>query len=155
MELTVLNYFKNRLENDLLMILNLEFPMTRGEMNWKIVRSIIPIVAMIFFVYYTKNLKTDYTKLNPILKTSAHDVLWRFQMNEGEELLYNVIQIDGNVTKVDSSDFTLHYKIICKPERISDFLFTEGKKISIKGRCIRYDPITENLLLDHVIEVKN
>ena len=81
--------------------------MTRGEMNWKIVRSIIPIVAMIFFVYYTKNLKTDYTKLNPILKASAHDVLWRFQMNEGEELLYNVIQIEGSVTKVDSSDFTL------------------------------------------------
>ena len=129
--------------------------MTRGEMNWKIVRSIIPIVAMIFFVYYTKNLKTDYTKLNPILKASAHDVLWRFQMNEGEELLYNVIQIDGNVTKVDSSAFTLHYKIICKPEKISDFLFTEGKKINIKGRCIRYDPITENLLLDHVVEVKN
>ena len=129
--------------------------MTRGEMNWKIVRSIIPIVAMIFFVYYTKNLKTDYTKLNPILKASAHDVLWRFQMNEGERLLYNVIQIDGNVTKVDSSDFTLHYQIICKPERISDFLFAEGKKISIKGRCIRYDPITENLLLDHVIEIKN
>ena len=129
--------------------------MTRGEMNWKIVRSIIPIVAMIFFVYFTKNLKTDYTKLNPILKASAHDVLWRFQMNEGERLLYNVIQIDGNVTKVDSSDFTLHYQIICKPERISDFLFAEGKKISIKGRCIRYDPITENLLLDHVIEIKN
>ena len=129
--------------------------MTRGEMNWKIVRSIIPIIAMIFFVYYTKNLKTDYTKLNPILKASAHDVLWRFQMNEGEELLYNVIQIDGNVTKVDSSDFTLHYKIICTPEKISDFLFTEGKKINIKGRCIRYDPITESLLLDHVIEVKN
>ena len=129
--------------------------MTRGEMNWKIVRSIIPIVAMIFFVYYTKNLKTDYTKLNPILKASAHDVLWRFQMNEGERLLYNVIQIDGNVTKVDSSDFTLHYQIICKPERISDFLFAEGKKISIKGRCVRYDPITENLLLDHVIEIKN
>ena len=129
--------------------------MTRGEMNWKIVRSIIPIIAMIFFVYYTKNLKTDYTKINPILKTSAHDILWRFQMNEGEELLYNVIQIDGNVTKVDSSDFILHYKIICTPERISDFLFTERKKITIKGRCIRYDPITEILLLDHVIEVKN
>ena len=129
--------------------------MTRGEMNWKIVRSIIPIVAMIFFVYYTKNLKTDYTKLNPILKASAHDVLWRFQMNEGEELLYNVIQIEGSVTKVDSSDLTLHYNITCKPERISDFLFTEGKKITVKGRCIGYDPITENLQLDHVIEVKN
>ena len=129
--------------------------MTRGEMNWKIVRSIIPIIAMIFFVYYTKNLKTDYTKLNPILKTSAHDILWRFQMNEGEELLYNVIQITGNVTEYDSADFVLHYKINCTPERISDFLFTEGEKITVKGRCIRYDPITENLLLDHVIKVKN
>ena len=129
--------------------------MTRGEMNWKIVRSIIPIVAMIFFVYYTKNLKTDYTKLNPILKANAHDILWRFQMNEGEELLYNVIQINGKVTKVDSSDFILHYKIICTPDKISDFLSSEGKKITLKGRCVRYDPITEVLLLDHVVKIKN
>ena len=129
--------------------------MTRGEMNWKIVRSVIPIIAMIFFVYYTKNLKTDYTKLDPILKTTAHDVLWRFQMGEGEELLYNVIQINGIVTKVDSSDFILHYKIICKPDKISDFLLSDGNKITIKGRCVRYDPITEILLLDHVIEIKN
>ena len=118
--------------------------MTRGEMNWKIVRSVIPIIAMIFFVYYTKNLKTDYTKLDPILKKTAHDVLWRFQMNEGEELLYNVIQINGNVTKVDSSDFILHYKIICKPDKISDFLSSYGKKITIKGRCVRFDPINES-----------
>ena len=129
--------------------------MTRGEMNWKIVRSVIPIIAMIFFVYYTKNLKTDYTKLDPILKTTAHDVLWRFQMNEGEELLYNVIQINGNVTKVDSSDFILHYKIICTPDKISDFLSSDGKKITIKGRCASFDPIKEILLLDHVIEIKN
>ena len=129
--------------------------MTRGEMNWKIVRSVIPIIAMIFFVYYTKNLKTDYTKLDPILKTTAHDVLWRFQMDEGEELLYNVIQINGNVTKVDSSDFILHYKIICTPDKISDFLSSGGKKITIKGRCVRFDPIKEILLLDHVIEIKN
>ena len=129
--------------------------MTRGEMNWKIVRSVIPIIAMIFFVYYTKNLKTDYTKLDPILKTTAHDVLWRFQMNEGEELLYNVIQINGNVTKVDSSDFILHYKIICTPDKISDFLSSDSKKITIKGRCVRFDPIKEILLLDHVIEIKN
>ena len=129
--------------------------MTRGEMNWKIVRSVIPIIAMIFFVYYTKNLKTDYTKLDPILKTTAHDVLWRFQMDEGEELLYNVIQINGIVTKVDSSNFILHYKIICKPNKISDFLYSDGNKITIKGRCVRYDPIKEILLLDHVIEIKN
>ena len=129
--------------------------MTRGEMNWKIVRSVIPIIAMIFFVYYTKNLKTDYTKLDPILKTTAHDVLWRFQMNEGEELLYNVIQVNGNVTKIDSSDFILHYKIICTPDKISNFLSSEGKKITIKGRCVSYNPITEELQLDHVVQIKN
>ena len=137
------------------MISNLVFTMTRAEMNWKIVRSVIPIIAMIFFVYYTKNLKTDYTEIDPILKTSAHDALWRFQMNEGEELLYNVIQVNGNVTKIDSSDFILHYKIICTPDKISNFLSSEGKKITIKGRCVSYNPITEELQLDHVIQIKN
>ena len=76
-------------------------------------------------------------------------------MNEGENLLYNVIQVNGNITKVDSSNFILHYKIICTPDKISDFLSSEGKKITLKGRCVRYDPITEILLLDHVIEIKN
>ena len=77
-------------------------------------------------------------------------------LNYGKNLWVNALLYDiESIPLVDSSDFTLHYKIICKPERISDFLFTEGKKINIKGRCIRYDPITENLLLDHVVEVKN
>ena len=128
--------------------------MTRGEMNWKIVRSIIPIIAMIFFVYYTKNLRTDYTKIEPILKTNAHDAIWRFQMNEGEQLLYNVIQINGKVTSIDSSDFIIHYKIICTPKD-SMVVTEEGEHVTIKGRCISYDTITENLLLDHVVKVKN
>ena len=129
--------------------------MTRGEMNWKIIRSVIPIIAMVFFVYYTKNLKTDYTKIEPILQTSAHDVLWRFQMNEGEELLYNVIQINGNVTKIDSSEFSLHYKIICLPYEGLMIPTKVGEELIIKGRCISYDPITERLQLDHVVRVKN
>ncbi len=137
------------------MISNLVFTMTRAEMNWKIVRSVIPIIAMIFFVYYTKNLKTDYTEIDPILKTSAHDALWRFQMNEGEELMYNVIQINGNVTKIDSAKFIMHYKIICRPSK--DFIFSAilGEKLTIKGRCVSYNPITEELQLDHVIQIKN
>ena len=128
--------------------------MTRGEMNWKIVRSIIPIIAMIFFVYYTKNLKTDYTKLEPVLKTSAHDAIWRFQMNEGKELLYNVIQINGKVTSIDSTEITIHYKIICNSND-SMPLAKEGDHLTVRGRCVNYDPITENLFLDHVVKVRN
>ena len=128
--------------------------MTRGEMNWKIVRSIIPIIAMIFFVYYTKNLKIDYAALEPVLKTNAHDILWRFQMNEGEELVYNVIQVNGKITDIDSNNFKLHYKIICTPND-STFISKEQNQVSIKGRCVRYDPITENLFLDHVVMIKD
>jgi len=129
--------------------------MTRGEMNWKIFRSIIPIIAMIFFVYYTKNLKTDYTQLDPFLKTDAHEAIWRFQMNEGQELLYKVIQINGKVTKVDSIEFILHHKIICLPYDKLNFNTSIGDEITIKGRCVNYNSITTELKLDHVVKVMN
>ena len=123
-------------------------------MNWKIVRSIIPIVVMIFFAYYTKNLKVDYTALEPVLKTNAHDILWRFQMNEGEELVYNVIQVNGKITDIDSNNFKLHYKIICTSYD-STFSLNRDKQVTIKGRCIKYDPITEELFLDNVVMIKD
>ena len=35
-------------------------------MNWKIFRSILPLVALVFFVYYTKSLNPNYAEIEPI-----------------------------------------------------------------------------------------
>ena len=54
--------------------------------------------------------------------------------------------IDNNIAVKRDIKWGNHYRQVIE---------IKGKKINIKGRCIKYDPITENLLLDHVIEVKN
>ena len=125
--------------------------MNRGEMNWKIIRSVIPIIAMIFFVYYTKNLKTDYTKLDPILTTTAHDVLWRFQMNEGTELINQVVQFRGKVTGFDPPFIILNNNLICSPETGVKLSAIVGDSVIVKGRCVSFDDLLLELRIDHAL----
>jgi len=54
---------------------------TRREMNWKIIRSLIPIIALGALYYYTQSMKIDYEKEKPVLVTTAKDLIWRFQVD--------------------------------------------------------------------------
>ena len=129
--------------------------MTRAEMNWKIVRSIIPIIVLAVFVYYTQSLKPDYTSKEPILTTDANELVWRFQMNEGTELLNQVVQVNGKVTGIDSLLVILDHQVICAPDPSSSLVPTIGESITIKGRCIGYDDLLKELRLDHVVRITN
>jgi hypothetical protein len=129
--------------------------MTRGEMNWKIVRSIIPIIALFAFLYYTKSLQTDFASEKPILKTKASSLFWRFQMNESEGLINQVVQIKGTITGFDSSFIILNNSIVCSPEEGTQIDVEIGKEIIIKGRCISFDDLLLELRLDHVFLVDN
>ena len=71
--------------------------MTRAQMNWKIVRSIIPIIGLWIIANSAKNLKEDYEPTKPLLKISASDLAWRFQVNEGANLVGKTIEIFGEI----------------------------------------------------------
>tara|TARA_Y100001970_G_C13442052_1_gene466234 strand:+ start:85 stop:474 length:390 start_codon:yes stop_codon:yes gene_type:complete len=129
--------------------------MTRAEMNWKIFRSILPLIALVAFAYYTQSLKPDYTKKTPILSTDANDLIWRFQMNEGEELINQIVQITGKVTGFDSLLTIINHRIICSPNAEARLQVAINDTIHIKGRCIGYDDLLEELRLDHVVKIKN
>lgn len=125
--------------------------MTRGEMNWKIVRSIIPIIALFAFLYYTTSLQTDYALEKPVLTTDASSLFWRFQMNEAEDLINQVVQIEGEVTGFDSTLLILNNSLICAPKNNVKINIDIGKEIVIKGRCISFDDLLLELRLDHVV----
>jgi len=129
--------------------------MTRAEMNWKIVRSIIPIIVLAVFVYYTQSLKPDYTSKEPILTTDANELVWRFQMNEGTELLNQVVQVNGKVTGIDSLLVILDHQVICVPDPSAGLVPAIGESITVKGRCIGYDDLLKELRLDHVVRITN
>lgn len=124
-------------------------------MNWKIVRSIIPIIVLATFVYYTQSLKPDYTSKEPVLTTDAHDLVWRFQMNEGSELLNQIVKVNGKVTGIDSLLVILDHQVICAPDLSAGLVPSIGESITVKGRCIGYDDLLKELRLDHVVRITN
>ena len=129
--------------------------MTRAEMNWKIFRSVLPLVALVAFVYYTKSLKPDYASIKPTLITDSHDLLWRFQMNEGAELINQVVQFRGKITGFDSLLVIMDHRLICNPDSTMVNDLSIGDSTTLKGRCIGYDDLLEELRLDHVIKIMN
>jgi len=129
--------------------------MTRAEMNWKIFRSVLPLVALVAFVYYTKSLKPDYASIKPTLITDSHDLLWRFQMNEGAELINQVVQFRGKITGFDSPLVIMDHRLICNPDSTMVDDLSIGDSTTLKGRCIGYDDLLEELRLDHVVKIMN
>ena len=127
--------------------------MTRAEMNWKIFRSVLPLVALIAFAYYTQSLKVDYSSEKPVLSTEAYDLVWQFQMNEVAELLNKVVQVKGKVTGYDSLLLILDHKVICQLHNEQMTRPEIGDSVSLKGRCVTYDDLLEELRLDHVIQI--
>lgn len=129
--------------------------MTRAEMNWKIFRSVLPLVALVAFVYYTKSLKPDYASMKPTLITDSHDLIWRFQMNEGAELINQVVQFRGKITGFDSLLVIMDHRLICNPDSTMVDDLSIGDSTTLKGRCIGYDDLLEELRLDHVVKIMN
>ena len=129
--------------------------MPRAEMNWKIFRSVLPLVALIAFVYYTKSLKPNYASMKPTLVTDSHDLLWRFQMNEGAELINQIVQFRGKITGFDSLLVIVDHRLICNPDSSMVVDLSIGDSTTLKGRCIGYDDLLEELRLDHVVKIMN
>lgn len=61
--------------------------------------------------------------------------------------LNKTIKISGTVTEVSDSTLTLDKKIFCKMTQKADFNLL-NKSISIKGRCIGYDDLFEQVKFD-------
>ena len=121
-------------------------------MNWKIFDLFYLLVALVFFVYYTKSLNPDYAEIEPINVSDINELFWRFQVGEAEEFLNQVIQFDGVVTKIDSSIIILNHRVVLQDTVLKAI---QDQKITIKGRCLGYDNISKKIKFDHVKKITN
>ena len=125
--------------------------MTRAEMNWKIFRSILPLIALVFFIYYTKSLNPDYSEIEPIIIPDINELFWRFQVNEGGEFLNQIIQIEGIITEIDSSFIILNHRAMLPVKELNVKL---NQKITIRGRCLGYDELSKKIKFDYVKKLR-
>ena len=127
--------------------------MTRSEMNWKIFRSVLPLAALVAFTYYTQKFKFDNIDSEPALITDADDLIWRFQVKEGDFLVNKVIQVNGIVTELDSLLIVLNHRIICSSESQIDAKLRDSLKL--KGRISDYDEFNDRLFIKNAVKVMN
>ena len=127
--------------------------MTRSEMNWKIFRSVLPLAALVAFTYYTQKFKFDNIDSEPALITDADDLIWRFQVREGDFLVNKVIQVNGIVTELDSLLIVLNHRIICSSESQIDANLRDSLKL--KGRISDYDEFNDRLVIKDAVKVMN
>ena len=124
--------------------------MTRAQMNWKIIRSLIPIIGLWIIINSSKNLTRKYEPTEPILKTSADDLVWRFQVNEGQDLLGKTVQISGNATGLDSNYVTLDNRIYFFRDTLSLSNLKLGQEVNITARCAAFNEKIGVLEVDFV-----
>ena len=127
--------------------------MTRSEMNWKIFRSVLPLAALVAFTYYTQKFKFDNIDSEPALITDADDLIWRFQVKEGDFLVNKIIQVNGIVTELDSLVIVLNHRIICSSESQIDANLRDSLKL--KGRISDYDEFNDRLVIKDAVKVMN
>ena len=124
--------------------------MTRAQMNWKIIRSLIPIIGLWIIINSSKNLTKKYEPTEPILKTSGDDLVWRFQVNEGQDLLGKTVQISGNATGLDSNYVTLDNRIYFFRDTLGLSNLKLGQEVNITARCANFNEKIGVLEVDFV-----
>ena len=124
--------------------------MTRAQMNWKIIRSLIPIIGLWIIINSSKNLTKKYEPTEPILKTNGADLVWRFQVNEGQNLIGKTVEILGKATGLDSNYVTLDNRIYFLRDTLGLSNLKLGQEVNIIARCANFNKKIGVLEVDFV-----
>ena len=113
--------------------------MTRAQMNWKIIRSLIPIIGLWIIIKSSRNLTKEYEPTEPILNTSGNDLVWRFQVNEGQSLIGKTVEISGRTTGLDSNYVTLDNRVYFLKDTLGLSNLKLGQELNIIARCVNFN----------------
>lgn len=124
-------------------------------MKKKIIFFILLLVVSISLYNYVyqdhRNIETE----SPEFKSTPEDIVNEFKLDalvSEKKYLNKTIELTGIVTELNNSDLTLNNTIFCQ------FTKTQTAKLNsevkIKGRCIGYDDLFEQVKLDQCSIIK-
>ena len=101
-----------------------------------------------FFMYQKEEAK--YTA-EPLLTLTSKDLFWRFQVNEGNSIIGEIVSVSGMVTDLSDTSISLNNSVICWIEKKSlNKTLNKNDKISLRGRCLGYDEVQKKVQLDYI-----
>lgn len=113
---------------------------------------IVPLVLVLGVIsyFYTQKSHRDISTEKVEFRLSSDTLLNQFISNEGaasSKFLDKTIVIFGSVTEINKNFLTLDDKIYCKFDEVIPKNNTKSL-IEIKGRCIGFDSLSEQIKLD-------
>ena len=119
----------------------------------KVGRRLISLVILMgiygYLVYQKENI--DVAGTISVESLSAQEMLWRFQVNEGDDFLNQVVSVTGTVTAAGDSSLLLNNSIYCMMDTPVSGEGLNLEAVTIKGRCLGYYQPQKQVQLDHCI----
>lgn len=114
----------------------------------RLVVLVILMGAYGFFLHQKEEAK--YTD-KPLFTLSSKDLLWRFEIGEGDRIIGEIVSVSGMITDISDTSISLNNSVICWIEKKSiQKIFKENDTISLRGRCLGFDNIKKKVQLDYV-----
>ena len=135
--------------------------MINKKLYWSLLRIFLPLFIIgSVFIYFTYNKPhTDFSKSRSEFTIESKDLIAFYQIdtdNENARYLDKILLLTGIVTGAEENIIILDNGIVCTldPSQKVNEKINLGTKVSVRGRCIGYDDLLEEIRVDHSFIMK-
>ena len=135
--------------------------MINKKLYWSLLRIFLPLFIIgSVFIYFTYNKPhTDFSKSRSEFTIESKDLISFYQIdidNANAKYLDKILLLTGIVTETEENIIILDNGIVCSLDhsQVTNEKINLGSKISVKGRCIGYDDLLEEVRIDHSFIMK-
>lgn len=117
---------------------------------WVIVLVLLVISVLFAYQYIYqdhRNIETEKAEYTTTLQFISEEFKLD-ALNSEKKYLNKTIEISGTITEVNQNDLTLNDKLFCQFNNILNESIKINSVIKVKGRCIGYDDLLEQIKLD-------
>ena len=137
--------------------------MINKKKYWNIFRVFLPlsIIGFIIIISSTYNKPhKDFNKSPFELTIESKELISLYQDNidnANTRFLDKILLVKGSITHIETDIIILDNGIVCTldPSQAITNKIHLNKKISVKGRCIGYDDLLEEIRIDHSFIMRN
>ena len=136
--------------------------MINKKIYWTIFRFFLPLsIIGLIIIYNTYNKPhKDFDKSPFEVTIESRELISLYQDNTDNantRFLNKILLVIGTITNIETSIIILDNGIVCTldPSQIITDEININNKVSVKGRCIGYDDLLEEVRIDHSFIMKN
>ncbi|MEC3908370.1 hypothetical protein VOI54_15170 [Tamlana sp. 2201CG12-4] len=114
---------------------------------------LLTIVGIMYIYQEHRDIKTE----SPVFVLTSGVLIQQFSSNTSEsekKYLDKVIEVSGIISHIDGNSLTLNDKLFCLLQNpVPNIIINTSTKV--KGRCIGYDDLLQEVKLDQCIIINN